>query len=121
MRKMTQEEYDALPVVDGVRQCPGWTDYCAVASFGERASFGKGCKATSPYWSFVYPPPFETVGPIYPAESCRGYWSQRLGVELVGCYGEIAKRHRHLIPDWLKRTDLTDCERRILESWRVVE
>ena len=50
MRQITQVEYDALPVVDGCRQCPGNTDYTLIrefgarSSFGERSSFGKRCE-----------------------------------------------------------------------------
>ena len=50
MRKITQAEFDAFPIIDGVRRCPGQTDYSLVgsfgpgASFGEGASFGAGCK-----------------------------------------------------------------------------
>ena len=49
MKKITQQEFDALPVVDGCKQCPGETDYSAIkrfpewCSFGERCSFGEGC------------------------------------------------------------------------------
>jgi len=39
MKRYTQEEFDALPIVDGIRQCqPG--DYSTVCNFGERCSFG---------------------------------------------------------------------------------
>ena len=42
MKRYTQEEFDALPIVDGIRQCqPG--DYSIVCNFGERCSFGEGC------------------------------------------------------------------------------
>jgi acetyltransferase-like isoleucine patch superfamily enzyme len=49
MNKITQQEFDALPIVDGLRQCPRDTDYSGVedfgegCSFGERCSFGEGC------------------------------------------------------------------------------
>lgn len=39
MRKITQAELDALPVVYGVRQCPT-ADYSAVTIFGAGCSFG---------------------------------------------------------------------------------
>ena len=41
MRQITQVEYDALPVVDGCRQCPGNTDYTLIREFGARSSFGE--------------------------------------------------------------------------------
>lgn len=42
MKRYTQEEFDALPIVDGIRQCqPG--DYSTVCNFGERCSFGDWC------------------------------------------------------------------------------
>ena len=49
MKKITQQEFDALPVVDGWKKCPGSTDYSAIkhfpdgCRFGERCSFGEGC------------------------------------------------------------------------------
>ena len=49
MKKITQQEFDALPVVEGWKQCPGSTDYSAIkhfpewCSFGERCSFGELC------------------------------------------------------------------------------
>jgi hypothetical protein len=33
MKKYTQEEFDALPLVDGVRQCPTG-DYTQIMNFG---------------------------------------------------------------------------------------
>jgi hypothetical protein len=124
MRVMTQTEFNALPVVDDIRQCPGNMDYSAVHSFGERCrfgegcSFGEGCKAKSPCWSSVYPPPFKTTGRIYPTEDAREYWRARLGLEsLTGCYSSIAKVVAPKLPEFLKREDWTPCERRILESW----
>lgn len=43
MRKITQAEFDALPIVNGVKQCPSYTDYSAIIKFGVRCSFGSGC------------------------------------------------------------------------------
>ena len=43
MRKMTQIEFDALPIVHGYRACPGDTDYIDINSFGERCHFGERC------------------------------------------------------------------------------
>lgn len=40
MKKYTQQEYDAMPIVDGLRQCPTG-DYSQCEKF-DRASFGKG-------------------------------------------------------------------------------
>ena len=50
MIKITQEEFDALPIVNGWRSCPSNTDYSLVNrfaagnSFGADNSFGAGCK-----------------------------------------------------------------------------
>ena len=30
MRKITQKEFDVLEVIDGIRQCPGFTDYTSI-------------------------------------------------------------------------------------------
>lgn len=40
MKKITKQEFDALPVVDGCKQCPGETDYSAIKRFPEGCSFG---------------------------------------------------------------------------------
>lgn len=48
LKKYTQEEFDAFPVVDGWKMCPTG-DYSLIKSFGngcnfsEWCSFGKGC------------------------------------------------------------------------------
>jgi hypothetical protein len=42
MKKYTQEEFDALPLVDGVRQCPTG-DYTQIMNFGAGCSFGESC------------------------------------------------------------------------------
>jgi hypothetical protein len=44
MRKITQAEYDALPIIDGSRQCPGHTSYSGVQHFGNHASFSEGAR-----------------------------------------------------------------------------
>lgn len=43
MKNITQKEFNNLPSENGVKICPGHTDYANIASFGERASFGEGC------------------------------------------------------------------------------
>ena len=43
MRKMSKQEFDALPVVEGRRQCPGDTDYSLITHFSGKCSFGEGC------------------------------------------------------------------------------
>ena len=43
MKKITQQEFDELPVVDGCKQCPGETYYSAIKRFPERCSFGAWC------------------------------------------------------------------------------
>ncbi len=84
---------------------------------GKSVASRKGCKAKSPYWSYVYEPPFKTEGKILPSVTTRKYWEERLQIDLDGCYEEIERKIKPLLPDILKRKDLTKCERRILESW----
>ena len=43
MKKITQQEFDALPVVEGWKKCPGSTDYSAIKHFPEGCSFGAWC------------------------------------------------------------------------------
>ena len=43
MKKITQQEFDALPVVEGRKKCPGSTDYSAIKHFPDGCSFGEGC------------------------------------------------------------------------------
>jgi len=38
MKRYTQKEFDALPVVDGHKECPTG-DYTQIKNFGERCSF----------------------------------------------------------------------------------
>ena len=136
MKKFTQKQFDGLPRDEGgIKQCPTgdyaaikkfpewcsfgkWCSFGEGCSFGEWCSFGKWCKATSPLWDYVFEPPFQTEGKILPTEQARGYWEERLGVQLPGCYAEIEKLIVPKLPDILKRTDLTKCERRVLESWQ---
>lgn len=42
LKKYTQKEFDALPVVNGWKRCPTG-DYSLIKSFGEWCRFGKGC------------------------------------------------------------------------------
>ena len=42
MKVFTQAEFDSLPVVDGVKQCPTG-DYSQIKTFGEHCRFGKSC------------------------------------------------------------------------------
>lgn len=182
MKKITQKQFDKLPVVDGRKQCPtgdyseiklfphecdfgigcnfgegcsfgegchfgewcsfgvgctfergcsfgegcrfgewcSFGDACSfgyACSFGEWCVFGMRCTAISPFWSFVYPPPFKTEGRILPPETAREYWEQRLGMKLEGCYDEIAEQLKPKLKTLLRRKNWTECERRILESW----
>ncbi|MFA5897797.1 MAG: hypothetical protein WC829_01660 [Hyphomicrobium sp.] len=48
MKKYTQEEFDALPLVDGVRQCPTG-DYTQIMNFGAWCSFEGDHKALAGY------------------------------------------------------------------------
>ena len=46
--RYTQKQFDAFPIVDGMRQCPSGDygdirNFGASCSFGERSSFGAGC------------------------------------------------------------------------------
>ena len=44
MKKITQQEFDALPVVEGWKKCPGSTDYSAIKNFPDGCSFGAWCR-----------------------------------------------------------------------------
>lgn len=92
-------------------------------SFGEECSFGEGCNAVSPFWGFIYLPPFKIKGHIYPPESCRKHYMDRLisfGIidePIDGCYSTIAEE---LLPklDAILEQPLIPVERMIFESWR---
>ena len=44
MKKMTQEEFDAIERnAEGIKEIPPFTDMSDIKSFGERCSFGSGC------------------------------------------------------------------------------
>lgn len=43
MKKYSQEEYDALPVIDGYKECPTG-DYTAIKYFGEYCRFSERCR-----------------------------------------------------------------------------
>jgi hypothetical protein len=43
MKKYTQAEFDALPIVGGARQCPTG-DYTGINDFGEECRFGEQCR-----------------------------------------------------------------------------
>ena len=59
LHKYTQAEFDALPVVDGRKQCPTG-DYTAIKAFGAGCSFGERCsfedgktpRTANPYMAF---------------------------------------------------------------------
>jgi len=40
MRKITQEEFDNLPIVNGFKECPSNTDYSNIKNFGNGCFFG---------------------------------------------------------------------------------
>ena len=44
MKKITQQEFDALPVVEGWKKCPGSTDYRAIKHFPDGCRFGERCR-----------------------------------------------------------------------------
>lgn len=44
MKKITQQEFDALPVVEGWKKCPGSTDYSAIKHFPDGCRFGAWCR-----------------------------------------------------------------------------
>ena len=145
MRVITKDEFNELPIVNGIRQCPGGTDYRAIqhfgdearfgdeavfgdgavfgdrARFGDRAHFGINCIAESISWAFVYAPPLSVTGRIYPPKDCRTYWEKRLGLALPGCYEEIYKLVAPQLDAILGRPDLTEMERAVLESWSKEE
>ncbi len=129
MKIYTQEQFDALPRNEyGIKECHSgnytnvkafaeWCSFGKGCSFGEGCSFGKWCKAISPFWSFMYEPPFDIEGKIYPTAQTRNYWEERLKLDLSGCYQEIEERVKGLLPEILKRDDLTKCERKVIQSW----
>ena len=47
MKKITQKEFDNLPVENGFKICPGNTDYSQINTKGELCSFGKLCSFTT--------------------------------------------------------------------------
>lgn len=61
MKKITQKEFDNLPITKGYKECPSYTDYTNINSFGERCSFGVDCSFEGlseyigryPFFSFV--------------------------------------------------------------------
>ena len=57
------------------------------------------------------------VSKIRPIACCREYWSERLGVNLTGCYAEIEAQIKPMLPTLLHRDDWTVTERWILESY----
>jgi hypothetical protein len=74
------------------------------------------CKATSPFWGYLYLPPFSIKGKIYPPMELRQHFSERLGMNLEGCNDIYAKdRLSEILQDekWLP------VERMILESWHL--
>jgi hypothetical protein len=44
MKVIKQKEFEALEVINGVRQCPGDTDYSNIKDFGKSCSFGEDCR-----------------------------------------------------------------------------
>jgi len=91
------------------------------ASFGDGCEFGEDCKAVDPFWSFVYPPPFVVKGRIFPLETCRSFWKEKLlpwDVFLDGCYNEISEELAPKLDAILREGNWTTCERMMLESWK---
>ena len=43
MKKITQEEFDKLPIENGIKICPGNTDYSNIKVFAGWCSFADGC------------------------------------------------------------------------------
>ena len=133
MKIWTQKDVDSMkPDKYGIKQFPANTRFaegCSFAkgcrfaercSFAEWCSFAKGCVATSPFWSFVYEPPFQTKGKIYPPITTRKFWQERLkqwNVDLSGCYTQIQKEIQPKLKQILKFKRWSKCERRVLESW----
>ena len=77
------------------------------------------CKAL--YWSCTMMPDVPRgkmqIGIVRPNGRDRNYWEKRLGVELPGCYEEIAEKIVPLLPDLLKLDKWSETERWIMESW----
>jgi hypothetical protein len=48
MKIITQEEYDAFEVIDGIKYCPSG-DYREIKNFHECCSFGERCKIENKY------------------------------------------------------------------------
>jgi len=150
MKKYTQEEFDSLPVNKyGTKECPTG-DYTQIHSFGEWCSFGLGCsfgdrcifglgcsfgdrcifglvcsfgewcKAISPYWPYVYEPPFEIDGVILPTLDCKDYWIDKLNIPEISdlCFNDALPIIRQHLPRLLSRKIWSKCDQRILESWR---
>ena len=44
MRVITPEEFEAIPLTNGIRECPGDTDYSLIKDFGKSCSFGEDCR-----------------------------------------------------------------------------
>jgi len=72
------------------------------------------------YWRLMcmpgVPPEQLRVGRVRPDAMCRGYWEQRLGMALEGCWSAIERQVRPQLADLLAREDWTPTERWILES-----
>jgi len=90
-----------------------------LCSFGDEGKYGSDCKAVNPIWSFLYEPPFITVGSIIFPVSSVDYWSDRLGVKLgkLDTWQEIESKILPLLPELLKRNCWSKSERRVMESW----
>lgn len=74
LHKYTQEELDALPVVNGVKQCPTG-DYTAILVFPERCRFGKGCSFEDGLTPFSWRAPYFAADRIG-SESRKAYFFQ---------------------------------------------
>lgn len=112
MKKYTQAEFDNFEIIDGIKQCPSG-DYSEIKKFAEWCSFAEWCKAISPFWSFLYEIPMETIGKILIPFPSYPFWKERFNLDFEKEYTIVSK-----LPEILKRTDLTKNERRILESWK---
>ena len=87
----------------------------------ENSKFGEGCCAWSPFWNYVFPPLFKTIGPILPTRGTYSYWKERLDkwdLDISGCYDDIEEQIKPHLAKILRSQQWTKCERRILESWK---
>ena len=84
MKKVTQEMFDALEVVEGVKQCQtgdyteieNFGEFCSFGkscSFGEYCSFGKSCSFENGHEAVYYNQPFYKFSGFSSRQMCETY------------------------------------------------